>query len=81
MTDLKSSFPSRSDVLAVFRQELARAAAVPGLAAGPALLPRFAGYLPGPGPTAAARASSCRKTASTSERDGKEDLRSVIAAS
>jgi len=47
MTDLKSSFPSRSDVLAVFRQELARAAAVPGLAAGPALLPRFAGYYQG----------------------------------
>ena len=44
MSDLKPSFPSDPDVLAVFRQELARVAAVPGLAAAPALWPRFAGY-------------------------------------
>ena len=44
MSDLKSSFPSDPDVLAVFREELARAALV---RSGPALWPRFAGYYQG----------------------------------
>ncbi|MGH8568658.1 MAG: hypothetical protein ACREXU_11735, partial [Gammaproteobacteria bacterium] len=45
MTDLKPSFPSDSDSLAVFHDELARAGQTPCLlGAGPALWPRFAGY-------------------------------------
>ena len=48
MTDLKSSFPSDPDVLAVFREELARAGEMPRLSgAGPALWPRFAEYYHG----------------------------------
>lgn len=45
MTDLKPSFPSDSDVLAVFHEELARAAQRPDLpCAGPALWRQFAAY-------------------------------------
>ena len=47
MSDLKPSFPSDPDVLAVFQKELARAALV---RSGPALWPRFAGYYHGLAP-------------------------------
>jgi hypothetical protein len=45
MPDAKHTSPADPQVLAFFQQELARTAALPGLAAaGPTLWPRFAGY-------------------------------------
>jgi hypothetical protein len=48
MTNLKPSFPSDPDVLAVFQKELARVAAMPGFPlASPSLRPRIIGFYQG----------------------------------